>query len=438
VVYGAGLEVEKGGHRVILEETPGKVISTKERTMAATASIDAIEWLRKQIEETAPDPLKTMLTTMVGALMSAEIDAACGAGYRERNEERENSRNGYRGRPWDTRVGTIDLQIPKLRHGTYFPGWLLEPRRRAEKALTAVVAEAYLLGVSTRRVEDLVQALGIEKLSKSKVSELAKVLDADVKSFRERPLAASYKYVWLDALMIKCREGGRIVNVACLVAVGVNDDGRREILGLDVVTTEDGAGWLAFLRGLRARGMKSVELVISDAHPGLKDAIASVLRGATWQRCRTHFIRNLLTRVPKAAHPIVATYVRTIFAQPDAESVREQLARTVEHLRSRFPKAAAMLEGATEELLAFTSFPKEHWRQIWSNNPQERLNREIRRRTDVVGIFPNREAIIRLVGAVLCEFNDDWAVVRRYMTISREEPEEELKALKPTPKKHAA
>jgi len=264
------------------------------------------------------------------------------------------------------------------------------------------------------------------------------VLDTDVKSFRERPLAASYKYVWLDALMIKCREGGRIVNVACLVAVGVNDDGRREILGLDVVTTEDGAGWLAFLRGLRARGMKSVELVISDAHPGLKDAIASVLRGATWQRCRTHFIRNLLTRVPKAAHPIVATYVRTIFAQPDAESVREQLARTVEHLRSRFPKAAAMLEGATEELLAFTAFPKEHWRQIWSNNPQERLNREIRRRTDVVGIFPNREAIIRLVGAVLCELNDDWAVVRRYMTISREEPEEDLKALKPTPKKHAA
>ena len=212
-------------------------------------------------------------------------------------------------------------------------------------------------------------------------------------SFRERPLAVSYKYVWLDALMVKCREGGRIVSVACLVAVGVNDDGRREILGLDVVTTEDGAGWLAFLRGLRARGMKSVELVVSDAHPGLKDAIASVLRGATWQWCRTHFIRNLLTRVPKAAHPIVATQVRTIFAQPDAESVRKQLARTVAHLRSRFP---------------------------------------------VVGIFPNRDAIIRLVGAVLCELNDDWAVVRRYMTISREEPEEELKALKPTPKKHAA
>lgn len=406
--------------------------------MAATASIDAFEWLRKQIEETAPDPLKAMLTEMVSALMGAEIDAVCGAGYGERSGERVNSRNGYRGRPWDTRVGTIDLQIPKLRQGSYFPAWLLEPRRRAEKALTAVVAEAYLLGVSTRKVEDLVQALGIEKMSKSQVSQLAKELDGIVKSFRERPLGGAFKYLWLDALVLKCREGGRIVNVACLVAVGVNDDGRREILGLDVVTAEDGAGWLAFLRGLRARGLKGVELVISDAHPGLRDAISSVLRGAAWQRCRTHFIRNLLTRVPKAAHGIVATYVRTIFAQPDAESVRAQHARTVEHLRGRFQKAAALLEDAAEELLAFTAFPKEHWRQIWSNNPQERLNREIRRRTDVVGIFPNREAIIRLVGAVLCEIHDDWAVVRRYMTISREEPEEEPKALKPAPKKHAA
>jgi transposase-like protein len=406
--------------------------------MAATASIDAIEWLRKQIEDAAPDPLKVMLLEMVNLLMNAEVDAVCGAGYGERSGERVNSRNGYRTRPWDTRVGTIDLQLPKLRHGTYFPGWLLEPRRRAEKALTAVVAEAYLLGVSTRKVEDLVQALGIEKLSKSQVSQLAKELDGVVRSFRERPLTGAFTYLWLDALVLKCREGGRIVNVACLVAVGVNDDGRREILGLDVVTAEDGAGWLAFLRSLRARGLKGVKLVVSDAHPGLKDAIDSVLRGASWQRCRTHFIRNLLTRVPKAAHGIVATYVRTIFAQPDAESVRAQHARTVEHLRSRFPKAALMLDEAAEELLAFTAFPKEHWRQIWSNNPQERLNREIRRRTDVVGIFPNREAIIRLVGAVLCEIHDDWAVVRRYMTITRDEEETDQKALKPAPKKHAA
>jgi transposase-like protein len=413
------------------------VISNKEKTMAATASIDAIEWLRKQVEA-APDGLRTMLTEMVNVLMGAEVDAVCGAGYGERSADRANSRNGYRARPWDTRVGTIDLQIPKLRQGTYFPTWLLEPRRRAEKALTAVVAEAYALGVSTRKVEDLVQALGIEKLSKSQVSQLAKELDGVVKSFRERPLAGSFTYLWLDALVMKCREGGRIVNVACLVAVGVNEDGRREILGLDVVTAEDGAGWLAFLRGLRARGLRGVKLVVSDAHPGLRDAIDSVLRGASWQRCRTHFVRNLLTRVPKAAHAIVATYVRTIFMQPDAESVRAQHARTVEQLRTRFPKAAALLEDAAEELLAFTAFPKEHWRQIWSNNPQERLNREIRRRTDVVGIFPNRDAIIRLVGAVLCEIHDDWAVVRRYMTINREETEEEPKALKPALKKHAA
>lgn len=403
--------------------------------MAASASIDAIDWLRKQVEE-APDGLKTMLTEMVNMVMGAEIDAVCGAGFGERSSERANSRNGYRARPWDTRVGTIDLQIPKLRHGTYFPGWLLEPRRRAEKALTAVVAEAYLLGVSTRKVENLVQTLGIEKISKSQVSQLSKELDGVVKSFRERPLVGSFPYIWVDALVMKCREGGRIVNVACLIAVGANDDGHREVLGLDVVTAEDGAGWLAFLRSLRARGLKGVKLVVSDAHPGLRDAIASVLRGASWQRCRTHFIRNLLTRVPKAAHGIVATYVRTIFAQPDAESVRAQHARTVEHLRSRFPKAAAMLEDAAEELLAFTAFPKEHWRQIWSNNPQERLNRELRRRTDVVGIFPHRDSIIRLVGAVLCEIHDDWAVVRRYMTITREEEQPEPKVL--APKKHAA
>jgi putative transposase len=396
--------------------------------MAAVASIDAIDWLRKQIEESAPDPLRTMLVEMVNLLMSAEVDAVCNAGYQERSVERANSRNGYRERAWDTRVGTIRLQIPKLRQGSYFPTWLLEPRRRAEKALTAVVAEAYLLGVSTRKVEDLVQTLGIERLSKSQVSELAKELDGVVKSFRERPLTGPYKYVWLDALFVKCRENGRIVNVACLVGVGVNGDGRREILGLDVVADEDGAGWLAFLRSLRARGLKGVELVISDAHSGLKDAIASVLRGAAWQRCRTHFIRNLLTKVPKAAHGLVATFVRTIFAQPDAESVRAQHARTVEQLQPRFPAAAKMLAEA-EEILAFTAFPKEHWRQIWSNNPQERLNREIRRRTDVVGIFPNRESIVRLVGAVLCELNDDWAVVRRYMTIEKREEAPEQRTL---------
>jgi transposase-like protein len=384
--------------------------------MTATKKIDAMQWLRNRIEE-APDGLRDALTESVTALMSAEVDTLCGAEYGERSDERVNHRNGYRVRDWDTRLGTIELPVPKLRSGSYFPSWLLRPRRRAEQALTAVIGEAYVLGVSTRKVEDLVQSLGMERISKSQVSLLCKELDRTVKSFRERRLDGRWKYLWLDALFFKCRDDGRIVNVAGLVAVGVNEDGRREVLGLEVVTGEDGAGWLAFLRGLKARGLRGVELVVSDAHSGLKDAIASVLRGAAWQRCRTHFMRNLLTKVPKAATGVVASLVRSIFAQPDAESVRTQLARTVEQLAPRYPQAASMLAGAAEELLAFTAFPKEHWKQIWSNNPQERLNREIRRRTDVVGIFPNRDSIIRLVGAVLGEIHDEWAVVRRYLTL---------------------
>jgi putative transposase len=384
--------------------------------MTATKKIDAMQWLRNQIQE-APTGLRDALTEAVKVLMDAEVDALCGAEYGERSDERVNHRNGYRTRDWDTRLGTVELPIPKLRSGTYFPSWLLRPRRRAEQALTAVIGEAYVLGISTRKVEDLVQSLGMDRISKSQVSLLCKELDRTVKSFRERRLDGRWKYVWLDALFFKCRDDGRIVNVAGLVAVGVNEDGRREVLGLEVVTGEDGAGWLAFLRGLKARGLRGVELVISDAHPGLKDAIASVLRGAAWQRCRTHFMRNLLTKVPKAAHGVVASLVRSIFAQPDAESVRAQLARTVEQLAPRYQQAATMLAAAAEELLAFTAFPKEHWKQIWSNNPQERLNREIRRRTDVVGIFPNRDSIIRLVGAVLGEIHDEWAVVRRYLTL---------------------
>lgn len=377
--------------------------------------MDALAYLRKLLE-TDDDATRTMLQDVAEALMSAEANSVCGAEYGQRTAERMNKRNGYRVRPWDTRAGTIALSIPKLRQGTYFPTWLLEPRRRAEKALTSVVVEAYVQGVSTRRVEDLVQSLGIEKLSKSQVSTLAKELDGAVKAFRERKLEGRFPYMWLDALVFKSREGGRIVNVAALVAVGVNEDGHREVLGIDVVTGEDGAGWLAFLRGLKARGLRGVELVISDAHAGLTDAIRSVLRGAAWQRCRTHFMRNLLTKVPKATQPFVATLVRSIFAQPDADSVLEQHKRVVEQLRPKMKDAARMLDECREELLAFIHFPKEHWRQVWSNNPQERLNRELRRRTDVVGIFPNRDAIIRLVGAVLMEMNDDWAVVRRYMT----------------------
>jgi putative transposase len=380
-------------------------------------TMDVTGWLRKQLEEAHPDLLRVMVKDFAEALMSADADAVCGAEYGERSPERVNRRNGYRERDWDTRVGSIELALPRLREGSYFPDWLLQPRRRAEQAFVSVIADAYLAGVSTRRVEKLVQQLGVERMSKSQVSRLAKSLDGIVEDFRTRPLdGAPYAYVTLDALVVKCREGGRTVNVCVVHAVGVNRDGFRESLGLDVVTAEDGAAWLAFVRGLVARGLAGVKLVSSDAHPGLVDAIAATLPGAAWQRCRTHFMRNLLTRVPKSAQSFVATMVRTIFAQPDAATVREQHTRIVAQLEQRFPDAAALLDEAGPELLAFTGFPKEHWRQLWSNNSLERLNKEIRRRTDVVGIFPNRNSIVRLVGAVLAEQNDEWAIARRYMS----------------------
>jgi putative transposase len=379
-------------------------------------NMDALEWLRNQLDGDGDDLLREMVREFAQRLMAAEIDALVGAGWGEISPDRVNQRNGYRPRPFDTRVGSIELAIPKLRRGSYFPDWLLDPRRRAEKALVAVVAECYVKGVSTRRVDGLVKTLGIEGLSKSQVSRMAGELDAMVAEFRNRPLdAGPYTYVWMDALTQKVREGGRIINVATVIAVGVNATGHREILGMDVITTEDGAGWLAFLRGLVARGLSGVSLVVSDAHAGLVDAIASTLVGATWQRCRTHYLRNLLTKVPKSAQAMVATLVRTIFAQPDRASVWAQHARVVEQLAGQFPAAADHLADAAPDVLAFTGFPKEHWRQIWSNNPQERLNKELRRRTDVVGIFPNREAVIRLVGAVLAEQHDEWAVARRYM-----------------------
>jgi putative transposase len=380
-------------------------------------TMDVSVWLRKQLEQTSPDLLRAMVKDFAEALMSADADAVCGASWGERTPERVNCRNGYRERDWDTRVGSIELAVPKLREGSYFPDWLLQPRRRAEQAFVSVIADAYLAGVSTRRVEKLVQQLGVERMSKSQVSRLAKSLDQIVEDFRTRPLdGAPYAYVTLDALVVKCREGGRTVNVCVVHAVGVNAEGFRESLGLDVVTAEDGAAWLAYVRGLVARGLAGVKLVSSDAHPGLVDAIAATLAGASWQRCRTHFMRNLLTRVPKSAQGFVATMVRTIFAQPDAATVREQHARIVAQLETRFSDAAALLDEAGPDLLAFAGFPKEHWRQLWSNNSLERLNKEIRRRTDVVGIFPDRAAIVRLVGAVLAEQNDEWAVARRYMS----------------------
>jgi putative transposase len=384
--------------------------------MAAVEGIDPTGWLDDQLAAASPDLLRSMVKTFAEAVMSAEADQVCGAEYGQRSPERVNSRNGYRTRDWDTRAGTVELAIPKLRSGSYFPEWLLQHRRRAEQALVTVVATSYLLGVSTRRVEKLAEQLGVKSLSKSQVSEMATHLDAQVKAFRERPLdAGPYTFVAMDALTMKVRENGRIVNVHALIATGVNNDGHREVLGLDVASQEDGAGWLAFLRGLVARGLSGVSLVTSDAHTGLTAAVASALPGASWQRCRTHYLRNLLTKVPKSAQPGVATLVRTIFDQADAQTVREQFGKVVDSLADKLPAAAEHLDAAREELLAFTVFPRELWKQLWSNNPQERLNKEIRRRTDVVGIFPNRAAIIRLVGAVLAEQTDEWAEGHRYI-----------------------
>ena len=384
--------------------------------MADNTSVDLARVPGDNPVTASPDLLRAMVQTFAEALMSADADALCGAPYGQPSAERVNYRNGYRQRRWDTRAGTIDLAIPKLRAGSYFPEWLLERRRRSEQALISVVATSYLLGVSTRRVEKLAETLGITSLSKSQVSELAKSLDGAVEQFRSRPLdAGPYRFVQADAMTVRVREGGRTVLVHALVATGVNADGHREILGLEVTSSEDGAGWLAFFRGLVARGLSGVALVTSDAHPGLVAAIAATLPGTSWQRCRTHYLRDLLTKVAKSSQPWVATLVRTIFDQPDAAEVAAQFARVVDALEAKLPAAAAHLAAAEADLLAFTAVPREIWRQIWSSNPQERLNKELRRRTDVVGIFPDRAAIIRLVGAVLMEQNDEWAEARRYM-----------------------
>jgi transposase-like protein len=377
--------------------------------------MDVLDVIRKRAEGADLDFLRETLQVVLRAVMDADVSRQIGADLHEHTPERAAYRNGYRPRRWDTRAGTIDLRIPKLREGAYLPTFL-EPRRRSEHALLAVIQQAYVEGVSTRRVEDLVQALGCDGISKSQVSRICAALDAQVQAFRERPLdAGPYPYVWLDALTQRVREGGRVVNVAVVVATAVNAQGKREILGLDTGASEDGAFWLAFLRSLAARGLSGVQLVISDAHQGLKDAIAAVFTGAAWQRCRTHFMTNLLTRVPKSAQPMVATVVRSIFEQPAADEVWSQHARVVEQLTARFPDAAQLLADARHEVLAFTHFPQPHWRKIRSNNPQERLNLEIRRRTDVVGIFPTRAAVIRLVGAVLAEQHDEWLVGRRYL-----------------------
>jgi putative transposase len=371
--------------------------------------------LRKAHGEDDVDFLREGARVFGEALMELEVTRHVGAERHERTSERTGQRNGYREREWDTRVGTLELRVPRVRDGSYFPS-LLDPRKRAERALVAVVQEAYVQGVSTRRVDELVRALGMTGISKSQVSRLCQALDGEVERFRTRPLDGPYPYVWLDATYLKVRRDGRVVSMAVVIAIGVDGDGQREVLGLDVGPSEDGAFWLAFLRSLVARGLAGVRLVISDAHPGLKGAIAAVLQGTSWQRCRVHFVRNALGHVPKSAAAMVAATIRTVFAQPDPASAREQWRRVADGFRPRYARLADLLDEAEPDVLAYLAFPHEHWRQIWSNNPLERLNREVKRRTDVVGIFPNDAAVVRLVGAILAEQHDEWQVARRYLS----------------------
>jgi transposase-like protein len=360
--------------------------------------------------------VREMLSFGAHRLMELEIGALTGAGHGERNPERINQRNGYRDREWETRAGTVELRIPRLRKGSYFPSFL-EPRRMAEKALTAVIQEAYVNGISTRSVDDLVKALGMSGISRSQVSRLCSEIDDKVASFLNRPLEGEWPYLWLDATYLKVRQNGRIVSVAVIVAVGVNDDGRREVLGLDIGASEAETFWVEFLRKLARRGLRGVKLVVSDAHDGLKAAITRVL-SATWQRCRVHFMRNVLAHAGKQGRRVVSAFIATAFAQEDAKSAQAQWRQVADQLRPRVPKLAAMMDEAEPDVLAFMSFPLAHRSKLHSTNPIERLNAEIKRRTDVVGIFPNEQAIIRLVGAILMEQNDEWAVQRaRYMTL---------------------
>lgn len=385
--------------------------------MTAEFRMALLELLRQYQGEPEVDALREGLRWLAQQLMELEASEVVGAGRYERTPTRTTYRNGYRPRRWDTRVGTVELQIPKLRRGSYFPS-LLEPRRRAERALLAVVQEAYVHGVSTRKVDELVQALGVVgmSMSRSEVSRICAELDEHMERFRNRPLEGEYPYVWLDAKGVRVRQEGRVVNCAAVIAVGVRETGEREVLGFDVGAAETYEFWLGFLRSLLSRGLKGVRLVISDAHEGLKRAIAEVLAGATWQRCRVHFMRNLLARVPRHAQSMVAALVRTIFAQPDRASARQQLEQVASSLERRFPQVASLLREAAEEVLAYMDFPPEHRRGIHSTNVLERLNRELARRCDVVGIFPNVAAVLRLLGALLEEQQDEWLVQRRYFS----------------------
>ena len=385
--------------------------------MTAPHIVDPARLLGEALAEASPDLMRQLLQTMINALLCADADAVVGAEYGRPTPGRTAQRNGYRHRDLDTRVGTIDVAIPKLRKGTYFPEWLLERRKRAETALITVVADCYLAGVSTRRMDKLVKTLGIDSLSKSQVSRMAAELDEHVEQFRHRPLDAAgpFTFVAADALTMKVREGGRVINAVVLLATGVNGDGHREVLGMRVATSETGAAWNEFFADLTARGLSGVRLVTSDAHPGLVEAIAANLPGAAWQRCRTHYAANLMAVTPKSMWPAVKAMLHSVYDQPDATAVHAQFDRLLDYVDGKLPAVHDHLDAARADILAFTGFPKDVWTQIWSNNPAERLNREIRRRTDAVGIFPTREAIVRLVGAVLAEQTDEWAEGRRYL-----------------------
>ena len=385
--------------------------------MTAPHIVDPAGLLGEALSEASPDLMRSLLQTMINALLSADADAVVGAEYGRPSPERTAQRNGYRHRGLDTRVGTVDVAIPKLRTGTYFPEWLLERRKRAESALITVVADCYLAGVSTRRMDKLVKQLGIDSLSKSQVSRMATDLDQTVEEFRHRPLndAGPFTFVTADGLTMKVREGGRVISAVVLLATGVNGDGHREVLGMRVATSETGAAWNEFFADLVARGLTGVRLVTSDAHHGLVEAIGANLPGASWQRCRTHYAANLMSVTPKAMWPAVKAMLHSVYDQPDAASVHAQFDRLLDYVAEKLPDVHAHLDAARADILAFTAFPKDVWTQIWSNNPTERLNREIRRRTDSVGIFPTRAAIVRLVGAVLAEQTDEWAEGRRYL-----------------------
>jgi putative transposase len=374
-----------------------------------------MEYLGKIGVDLEGDLLSQCTQLLAQLAIELEAEQQIDASHYERSPERKGYRNGQRKRIWETRVGEIPLQVPKLREGTYFPSFL-EPRRRAEKALLAVVQTAYVQGVSTRKVDDLLRALGLTGIDKSKVSRICKELDELVQAFRSRPLQGSYPYLWLDALYLKVRQDHRILNQALVVAIGVRETGDREIVGFSLGASEEYAFWLDFLRSLVRRGLTGVELVTSDAHEGLKAAVEQALTGATWQRCRVHLMRNVLAHIPKGSKSVVAAALRTIFAQPDQQAARQQLGEVVQAMRERWPKASEVLAGAEDDVLAYMNFPAEHWTRIYSTNPLERLNKEIKRRTNVVGVFPDEASVFRLVGAVLIEISDEWEVGRRYFS----------------------